>query len=549
MKKILSVLILAALLLTSCQNTSTEDSSSNIALEYSNPVKITLSDNGITCDDESVYTANDIIYYESGKDFTYGEGEKADEHEKEEADAHTVVHITKAGVYEISGKLSQGQIAVDLGDDAKKDETAVVTLVLNGVDITCTVAPGIIFYNVYECGDKDNPSMTVDTSKSGANIVIADDSTNTVNGAYVAKIYKSVELNEDGTEIIDSKKLHKYDGAVYSKKSMSIYGGEKGNGVLNINAENEGLDSELHLTINSGNININSGNDGINTNEDGVSVTTINGGNLNIVVNGSTGEGDGIDSNGWLVINGGNVIAQACGTSADSGIDSDMGIYLNGGAVVATGSMLDSIEGENSTYAVFNFSAKQGSNKTYTLKNKKNKTVWEFTSKNKFSNLIVFGNFLTEGTYTLWQGETQLQNSGKSTGGVGFGGGMGFGGGQKPQGNMPNFENGEMPEFDMSQFGNGQIPEFNGDMSNFPQGERPEFNGSMPEFDMSQFPNGEMPEFDMSQFPQGERPNGGQRPNGQGNGGNFQNSMSEPTKDFEITKGANNFIGVTTLVS
>ena len=33
---------------------------------------------------------------------------------------------------------------------------------------------------------------------------------------------------------------------------------EKGDGVLTINAENEGLDSELHLTINGGNININS---------------------------------------------------------------------------------------------------------------------------------------------------------------------------------------------------------------------------------------------------------------------------------------------------
>ena len=45
-------------------------------------VKIQLSDGGITVDGEAisadtskaVYAANDIVYYESGKDFTYGEG-------------------------------------------------------------------------------------------------------------------------------------------------------------------------------------------------------------------------------------------------------------------------------------------------------------------------------------------------------------------------------------------------------------------------------------------------------------------------------------------
>ena len=221
-----------------------------------------------------------------------------------------------------------------------------LTLILNGVDLTCTVAPAVIFYNVYEpCdADEDNATYTVDTSDAGANVIIADGSVNNISGSYVARIYKpgSVVLSEDGTEVTDSKKLHKYDGAFYSKMTMNIEGND---GVLNINAENEGLDSELHLTINGGVINITSGNDGINTNEDGVSVTTINGGTVNIAVTGSTGEGDGIDSNGWLVINGGTVIAAACGFSGDAGIDSDMGIYLNGGTVCASGNMLDAVAG------------------------------------------------------------------------------------------------------------------------------------------------------------------------------------------------------------
>ena len=228
------------------------------------------------------------MFYLSGQDFTYGEGSKEDEHEQSEADAHTVVHITQPGRYVLSGKLSAGQIAVDLGKDAEENPDSVVTLILNGVDITCTVAPAVIFYNVYECGvaDEETATKDVDTESAGANVIVADGTENNINGSYVAKIYKSYELNEDGTEVVDSKKLHKYDAAFYSKKTMNVDGGEKGDGILNIKAENEGLDSELHLTINGGIINITSGNDGINTNEDNVSVTTVNGGKLNILCNG-----------------------------------------------------------------------------------------------------------------------------------------------------------------------------------------------------------------------------------------------------------------------
>lgn len=406
--------------------------------------RIQLSDDGITVegDPSAVHTDSDIVYYEQGKDFTYGEGTQADAHSAEEAAAHTVVTIQKPGQYILSGKLSQGQIAVDLGEDAEDDPDAVVTLVLDGVDITCTVAPAIIFYNVYECGDKDNAAAQVDTSAAGANVLIADGSENTVNGSYVARIYKpgTVELNEDGTEVEDAKKLHKYDAAFYSKMSMNVGGST---GVLNIHAENEGLDSELHLTINGGNINIVSGNDGINTNEDGVSVTTVNGGKLCILVDGATGEGDGIDSNGWLVINGGTVIAQACSFSGDAGIDSDMGIHINGGTVIATGNMLDQIAESQQNYAVFQFAGSRKGGEVE-LKNAAQETVMQQQIINDFSYLILSSADLAAGEYALWVDGVQMQGAGTQRMG-GFGGGMGFEGLTPPEG-MEIPEGMERPE-------------------------------------------------------------------------------------------------------
>lgn len=424
--------------------------------DYELTASITLSDDGIMVDgnvisenpENAVYAANDIVYYEEGKDFTYGEGTEDEAHSKAEAEAHTVIHITKPGVYEVSGKLSAGQIAVNLGEDAKKDPEAVVTLILNGVDITCTVAPGVIFYEVYECdtNTEDTASAEVDTTKAGANVIIADGTENYVNGSYVARIYKSVELNDEGTEVIESKKLHKYDGAFYSKMSMNLDGGTEGTGILHINAENEGLDSERHLTLNGGNINIISGNDGINTNEDGVSVTTINGGMLQIRVDGSTGEGDGIDSNGWLVINGGTVIAEACGFSMDAGIDSDKGIHINGGIVIASGNMLDHISDSEQNYAVFSFAERQEGGQTYSLKHESGEICLTAAPENVFSTLILSISSMTDGMYSLWTDETLL------AGMLGEGGFRGFRGGMMPPSIPEDFEPSKMPDdFDPSQ--------------------------------------------------------------------------------------------------
>ncbi len=524
MKKILASLVVVALLFSGCSVSSPEIEGTQINLSDD---KITVDGSEITSDStQAVYSANDIVFYRAGLDFTYGEGTKEDEHEQSEADAHTVVHITKPGRYVLSGELSLGQIAVDLGEDAETDPNAVVTLILNGVDITCKVAPAIIFYNVYECCSSDEETATkdVNTENAGANVIIADGTENNINGSYVAKIYKSYELNEEGTEVVSSKKLHKYDAAFYSKKTMNIYGQNKGDGILNIKAENEGLDSDLHLTINGGIINITSGNDGINTNEDNVSVTTVNGGTLNIICDGSTGEGDGIDSNGWLVINGGTVIAQACATSGDAGIDSDKGIYLNGGKVIASGNMLDRIAGGDQTYAVFTFASRQAENSTYSLKNSEGKTVMECSPVNGFTYLIVAGDELVPGDYTLWQGDTQLAASSMNN----------------TQGGMPHGERPEMPEG--QQNGQGTPPTFPGSEV------RPEDSQGEP----PQVPNGEIPQGEMPEKPEGEVP---QMPEGMENmtppGGMGGNMMPNDVIStiFTIVKGGNQFSNVRSALS
>lgn len=382
----------------------------------SDVVKIELSNSEILVDGEkisedkeaAVYKANDIIFYLENQGIEYGEGKKKDEHSQIEGDAHTVVHITEPGTYELSGTLDAGQIFVDLGDGTKKEEEAVATIILNNVDITCTVAPAILFYRTYECAgdvEEEDATMDVDTAAAGANLVLAEGSKNKIYGSYVAEIYEECELNEEGTEVVDSKKLHKYDGAIYSRRSMNILG----TGSLDVLAENEGIGSEMHLTINGGDIDIKSGNDGVNASENNISVFTMNDGMLNIQVTGETGEGEGIDSNGWLVINGGEVRAFANTTSKDPGIDADHGVFINGGFVVASGNKSEEFLGGEQKTLSFASEINLEAGKKYKIKDVEENEILEVSLKNGFTMLIVSTEEIVDGnTYTLWLDDAQL---------------------------------------------------------------------------------------------------------------------------------------------
>lgn len=373
--KLLISLFLIVFILSGCGNT-----------ESSDKTQIVLSDGEITVDGaaistnetENVYVGADIIYYEEGQDETYGEGTSEDVHSKEEADKHTVITITKPGTYEVSGRLSYGQIVIDLGKDAEDNEKAVVNLILNHVEMNCEVAPAILIQNVYECssGKKKDATPNVNLENAGFHLMLAKDSENKISGSYVAKIYK------DGT----TKKKYKFDGAIHSEASFTIDAEE--NGKLNVEAKNEGIVSTLHMTVNSGEITIHSGNDAMNTNDNDVSVLTINGGTL--LCNAGFGkEGDGMDSNGYIVINGGTIYSYSNPKTDDKGLDADAGIFINGGKVLATGNDYDVVsEDSKQKFVVFQLQEKVKSGQQASIIDKNNKSVIDFETINDFKVLI-----------------------------------------------------------------------------------------------------------------------------------------------------------------
>lgn len=520
---------------------------------FDSVTEIQLSDSGIAVnggeETDSIYTSNDIIYYEDKDAYEsgnpYGEGEAHQRHSADEAAAHTVVNITAPGAYRVSGKLSSGQIRIDLGEDAYYEADAVVELILSDADITCTVAPAILFLNTYECDgnwSKETAQADVDTTSAGANLIL--EGSNTVNGSHVAKIFKDKD---------EEKKLWKQDGGIYSYMSLNVYGP----GSLLLDADNEGLDTELHLTINGGDITILSDNDGINTNEDGVSVTTINAGNLTIHA-GLGAEGDGIDSNGYLVINGGTVISAAKPVS-DAGLDSDLGSYIHGGTVIAMGSTMDWAESDSRQVTMnLQFAQKQNADSKITITREDGTEIFAFDTAGEhsrgFSGLILSSPAFQRGeTYNVYIDGVQMAYSGNDVGG--FPGGFGGGFGGRPGGEMPEgfegFEPGQMPEdFDPSKmegFPGGQMPEgFDPSQMGGGRGQRPEgmempegFEGFGKERPEGMEP-GKMPEgFEPGQMPEGFVP--GQMPGGFGGRGE---ESGEESIGFYMNDMVNSFSGV-----
>ena len=506
------------------------DSFEDTTLELSD-AQILINGETVSTDKSSaVYVGADIVYYEEGKDDTYGEGSEEEAHSAEEAAKHSVITITQPGEYRVTGKISYGQIAIDLGEDAKEDPNAVVTLILDNADLTCTVAPAIVVYHAYECGSDETDSATseVDTTNAGFNLVLADDSVNQVSGCHVAKIY------QEGT----TDKLYKFDAAIDSKVSYNINGQTSGNGQLTVHSDNEGISSDLHMTINGGVITINASDDSINTNEDGVSVFTMNDGVLTCDSGNGT-EGDGIDSNGWIVINGGFLISSANATSQDSGLDSDNGIFLNGGTVLASGNMYDEVSSDSAqNFVVLNFTDKQREQDYVLIKDSDGNAVIAFHAVNDYTMLVYSSPEIAEGDYTMYQvssvegdrngsiytnitsyeGEQQLQYTSNSM--MGMGGGMG-----RPGEQMPT--DGEAPEMPAG----GQAPEMPAD------GQAPEkpADGQAPEKPA----DGQAPEM-PADGQQPEIPNGGQMPSS-------DQATGEPSTVFTITEGNSTFGGISTV--
>jgi hypothetical protein len=274
---------------------------------------------------------------------------------------YSIVNIASAGVYTISGSADDTQVRIIAGSG---DE---VVLVLNGTSITCDAAPAILVQSAFD---------PEEGNASGVTVLLADGTTNTINGSH----------SDDN------------DGALSSNVSLLI----DGDGALDITADMEGIETTMHLTINGGSITIRSDEDAINANEDGVSIITINDGIVYADSSAGT-DGDGIDSNGYIIINGGAVYGFASGEN--SGIDSDMGTIINGGTVLATGRMNDGVSSSSGQASIsLSFSGTLTKDTLVYVLDPSGDPVVAFKTLNSITTFVYSSPDLESGTYQVYAG-------------------------------------------------------------------------------------------------------------------------------------------------
>lgn len=473
--------------------------SSQTVFAATTETKVSLSD------DKILVNGKEITEDETSKIYLDYKNETHSDVPEELADLENrVITITDAGTYIFSGTATDAQIAV------RAEDSDAVRVVLNGVDLTCRTAAAI---QVYSGSDPRTEG------EYGVTIEIADGSENVVNGSHTKK------TDEDDI---------KHDAAISSNISL----GFEGNGDLTVNGDIEGIEVKYgHLTFNGGNITIHSNDDPINGSEDGYAVVTINDGYIfSSVTSDPQYEGDGLDSNGYIKINGGTAINLAHPYSMDSGIDSDCGSYINGGVVVGAGNMYDPIEEDSEQlYMLLQFS--ESTDDLLVVTDVNDVPVFAYDFPYSYTYIAFSTPELKEGTYhvymggeiegvekdglyteiTSYTGGTQLHHGGAvtTTNDRGFGG-------QRPEG---------MERPDGMQ--KGQKP------ADFEEMIREEFERrgeEMPADFMEKLEKGEMPE--------------GREPGGMGGGPRQMESSSDTiTEEFRLSKDSKTFTNVSSVIN
>lgn len=270
-------------------------------------------------------------------------------------------------------------------------------------------------------GTEQSESDTSDSDSASTKGIKADGrlyingGTFTINSADDSVHSNSAVTINDGTYTLTTG-----DDGVHSGEAVEINGG-----TITISESYEGLEG-LTVTINDGDIDITSSDDGINAaggneemgfgrmgNDSTDNTSTdemwmeINGGYIHVLAG-----GDGIDSNGDITVNGGEVYIDGPSDNGNSAIDygDRSACYVNGGTVVAIGSsgMAEDISDDSDQQVMLVKLDSQKEAGEVTLTDSDGNEIITYTALKAYDCVIISTKDLEAGqTYTLTTSGTQ----------------------------------------------------------------------------------------------------------------------------------------------
>lgn len=304
-------------------------------------------------------------------------------------------------------------------------------------------------YNIETGETNENSQSNSDTSidysrkgmKAGVDITIE-------NGEYtIDSEDDGIHSNNSITVNAGTVNIASKDDGVHADTEFTI-----NNGDIKVSETDEGLEAK-YITINDGNIDITTSDDGINASSG--SSTTLDSGNApgagnrpempanensentlgnngrmmpgggqggfnesdgsELVINGGivhvNAGGDGIDSNGTITINGGEIYVDGPTSGGDGALDYADTCEINGGILVATGSigMATAPTSGSTQYSVCAaFSKTYNGGTKVTVKDSSGNEVLTYTPAKNFQSFVFSTDKLKSGeTYTIYAGDTQ----------------------------------------------------------------------------------------------------------------------------------------------
>lgn len=376
------------------------------------------------------------------------------------------VTITESGTYTVSGTLSDGGIAVNVKNGfvklvldnvsiTNKSGPAIINYQSQEFVIELVghsyVADSAYYDNSYDedikgaIYSKDDLSFTGNGTltvkgnyqdgivgkddlafRDGSfNVTAVDDGIRGKDSVHIVDGTFSIDVDKDAiksTNETDTGKGFVYieggditidcgDDGIHAEKNLTISGGK-----IDIVRSYEGLEAPV-ISINDGDISIVSSDDGLNAASgtgsydtvrefnrdagDGSCVISINGGSLYV-----NAGGDGIDSNGYVYINGGKVVVDGPTNNGNGALDSGLGYIMKGGEAIAVGSsgMAETFGNKSTVNNISLYlSTTQKAGTKIEIKTSNGETILTHTSAKSFSHIAAASSKFENGeTYILY---------------------------------------------------------------------------------------------------------------------------------------------------
>lgn len=234
--------------------------------------------------------------------------------------------------------ISDGNFDIKAGKDALKsdndeDEYRGYINITGGNFVISSAQDAIYGLNLVSISGGNFDITTSGTDSNSAKAIKSDVLVEISGGTFNIDssddgIHSDIDLTiSAGTFNIDSD-----DDALHADGKLQIDDGE-----FTINAH-EGIEA-TYIIINGGNISIYATDDGLNASQsvsDYTATIEINGGYLSVSM--AQGDTDGIDSNGYIIVNGGTI-----DFTGQNSFDAELGSEFNGGTIIINGTEVDEI--------------------------------------------------------------------------------------------------------------------------------------------------------------------------------------------------------------